>query len=56
MFELENSWTDYCEIWFGHYYGIGFKKLEEKNILLSVFTLSFLSFPLFFLSLYRLSV
>jgi hypothetical protein len=39
MFELENCWTDYGEIWFGPYYGIGVKILE-KNILHSVVGLS----------------
>jgi hypothetical protein len=46
MFELENGWTGHDEIWFGHYYDIEVKKLEENiNLLLS---LSFLSFLLFF--------
>jgi hypothetical protein len=56
MFEPENRWTDYGEIWFGHYCGIGVKKLEEKNILISVFYSIFIFFPPFFLSLWLLSV
>jgi hypothetical protein len=48
MFELENCWTDYDEIWFAHYCGIGVKKLEEKNILLSVFCSIFSFLPSLF--------
>jgi hypothetical protein len=47
MFELQNGWTDYSEIWFGHYYGIGG---EEHPFFCLLFYLFFPSLSFFCLS------